>query len=997
MQITFRISIMNRYIHPPKYLLVSFFVGISLILITGGGYGRENFFSVDGVISDTDARLALARLLSCNPETLDAAGVEYLRVIGEAPDRYDIRIELADVWIRQEQYDKAAAELSQVLTMSQAHTGAMVKLAQIEAAQGHAKACRRLFEKALTISPTTDSPTTDPILLSYTEAMNLWGDFYRIETIYRNHLNQYPNGDDIRLKLANLLVSAQQYESAEGLYASLRYRGYSDPDIVLALAKLNVEKKDFVVALAEIEKLLNPISAIQAAPIKVSNTAECRISMLPMTLVPAAAPVEVSNTAGVHVARALALKADIFYRQRRYAEAVPVFTALTILPDFAAAGWTGLGKCHRQLAESDSAHQAPARNAFAQALALAPDSAQVKYEQSENVLNDSYVDALMTIATASPMKVVVWAGLYTENGHPEIAIRLYRKILDADPECFPARLGLAENLAFSGQYSESLNLFESLSNDFPGNSKIMVSWARVQSWNKNYDAAIETYDNIRAASISLGFNDPLPVRESARVAVWAKRMDSAMQRYRSLLIPRLDVCLAGALKSLTVRDPALEPLWRHVQDQADNGSVYTGYEYVVDQISEFRSTADVAALEALRIELLPVYRIQKWAVLESTAKWLAWNKRFVPAMEAYKSLLSFEPGNQEALFDDAQVKCAIGLCDKEAELYQTLMTHDPTNVMARRALERQQIRQNPIAGIKARLWDEAGYGVLSQISRRQMDAFADLPIRGRYHLRAELNHWLESPKSDAPSQNAYGHTLEAGGVINSWLEGQLRWTHKTYTENDLGQTDTGLASISLNFRNLAKVRLSFERTDEIANEFALNQATQADHWKIDVASNLTRKLEAGAKAEYLNYSDDNTGQMVSAFAGYAFTDHPRIFKTILTQTYRNTANNNIFSYDNGVLLNIIHPYWAPKDIWESAVTLEWYHDLSYELFCGAPLHYYDIRTSCGTDSQNNNMARLEADWHNEFSDHWAFALKAMIHWSREWNANGFWGELQYQF
>ena len=115
---------MNRYIRLPKYLLVSFLVGMSLILITGGGYGQENLFSVDGVISDTDARLALARLLSYNPKTLDTAGVEYLRVIGEAPDRYDIRIELADVWIRQEQYDKAAAELSQVLTMSPAHTGA---------------------------------------------------------------------------------------------------------------------------------------------------------------------------------------------------------------------------------------------------------------------------------------------------------------------------------------------------------------------------------------------------------------------------------------------------------------------------------------------------------------------------------------------------------------------------------------------------------------------------------------------------------------------------------------------------------------------------------------------------------------------------------------------------------------------------------------------------------------------------------------------------------
>jgi tetratricopeptide (TPR) repeat protein len=952
-------------IYPCFHRIFLFLAAMSLILIASVGYGQENLFSIDGVISDTDARLALARLLSYKNETLEQAQAEYHSVIVEAPERLDIRIELADICIRLKQYDKAAAELNRILACSPDHPNATVKLAQIEIEQGHAKACRRLFQKALTINPTDSS-----ILSAYAEAMNMWGDFYRIEAIYRNHLNHHPNDNDTQLKLAGLLVSAQQYESAEGLYVSLRHRGYSKPDISLALAKLHAEKKDFSSALTEIEKLLNSISAIQADP---------------------AGP---SNTAGDHVAKALTLKADIFYRQRRYAEAVSVFTDLTRFPDFAATGWTGLGKCHRQLAQSDSSHQESARCAFDQAMALAPDSPIVQYEQSEkNVLDNSFVDPLMTIATASPMKGVAWAGLYSENGHPEIAIRLFRNILNADPECYPAQLGLAENLAFNGQYSESLELFQSLSKDFPGNSKIWISWARVQSWNKDYDTAIETYDAIHAQNQ----NDPLPVRESARVAVWGKRIDQAMLRYRSLLIPRLDICLARALKSLTAGNPAMEPLWEYVQDQADNGSVYTGYEYVTGQISELRSPADIEALEGLTIEWLPVYRIQKWAVLESSAKWLAWNKRFVPAMDAYESLLAFEPGNQEALFDAAQVKCALGLCDQEAEAYETLLALDPTHVMSKRALERQRIRQNPIGGIQARIWDEAGWGELAQMSRRQIDVFADLPIRGRYHLRAELNHWLESPKSEAPSQDAYGHTLEARGVITPWLEGRLRWTHKIYTNDDFGQTDTGLAAIRLNVWDGLRVGLGFERSDELTNAFGLRQAIQADHWKMDITSFLTRKLEAGAKAEYLNYSDDNTGQMVSAFVGYAFTDHPRIFKTILTQTYRNTANNDTFIYDNNNLVNIIHPYWTPKDLWESAVTLEWYHDLSRELYCGAPLHYYDIRASVGTDTQNNDMIRLEADWHKELSDHWAFVLKAMGHRSREWNADGLWGELQYQF
>lgn len=98
-----------------------------------------------------------------------------------------------------------------------------------------------------------------------------------------------------------------------------------------------------------------------------------------------------------------------------------------------------------------------------------------------------------------------------------------------------------------------------------------------------------------------------------------------------------------------------------------------------------------------------------------------------------------------------------------------------------------------------------------------------------------------------------------------------------------------------------------------------------------------------------------------------------------------------------MLTDIVHPYWTPQYLRESVITLEWHHDLSRELFCGAPLHDYDLKLSFGTDSEDNALIRLEGEWNYPVTDHWNLILKGLIQDSREWDATGLWGVLQYQF
>ncbi|QLH36688.1 MAG: hypothetical protein HWD61_11570 [Parachlamydiaceae bacterium] len=76
--------------------------------------------------------------------------------------------------------------------------------------------------------------------------------------------------------------------------------------------------------------------------------------------------------------------------------------------------------------------------------------------------------------------------------------------------------------------------------------------------------------------------------------------------------------------------------------------------------------------------------IQKSARLEKRAKKLNWNNRYICAVTAYQNLIAFNPGNEEALFDYAQVYCSMGLCDYSRPIYKQILNIDPNHNLVKR-------------------------------------------------------------------------------------------------------------------------------------------------------------------------------------------------------------------------------------------------------------------------------------------------------------------------
>jgi len=862
------------------------------------------------------------------------------KLLAQNPADREVALLLVRLRLADGDADGAASLARQLARSAPDDPQALAELADVETALGHAASARALYERALAL------PGGAEFSPRYAQAMNLWGAFGRGIAIQRERVAA--GHAEARLPLAEALLAAQRADEAEGVLRALMLEGLA-PQARLVLARLKLGQEEPATALEALEPLFD------ATP------------PLPET------------------ADALALAAQARKKLGNPAEGLRL---LAKLPGDRQAGLRA-----RLMLAAGQDGQAAAL--LAKAHAAAPRDAEIAFlALGDKAAAQATLDALTAPGARTPAELTAWAALYAGAGKREAALRCLRAALLADAQYFPARMALAETLAADRKYDAALGELNALAGDFPDSSKVLLTRARVLSWAKRYDEAQAAY----AALAQAYPGDPVPVREAARVHFWAKERDQALASYSSLLAPPVDASLAGELGRVAgvTKDAALGDIAANMAKSAAEGSQYRRYERLyLGRDAEF-SSESAPGVNRVLADQLPAYRVQKGASLEAQAKNLSFDRRFSRSLPVYGELLAFEPGNQEARFDQAQSACALGLCSAERAAYTRLLQIDPLHTLAGTALERLDRRTSPSLGLRQNIWHEAGRGELARILRQRTDLGLTVPVADDYRLGLTQHRWQENPRG-GQTYEALGQTLSFDGVFSPVLRGQASWTNKRYTTGRMGNVDTGRARLEFNLDDVARLGLGYERMEELANEYALRQRSLSDNLFADLTLTPARDWEITAEARGKNYSDGNLGDLQKLAVSYAFTDHPRQLKATLSGERRNTDKKSVEVYTGAVLTDIRRPYWTPQDYTATALTLEWRHDLAKLFFCGAPQHWYDLRATVGTDSENNPSVRFEAEWKYEFAERWALEAKGLVHRSREWDADGLWLGLGFGF
>ncbi len=942
-------------------------------------------------IGETDTRLELARLLSRQESTLGQAEIEYRRVLADSPGNSKALLELAEILVRMRHYQDALKLLEPLTLGSNPRPESLSVLGDIRLYSGDMPGAAQAYSKAYSLKPSLPG-----LELKLVQALSWSGRQREALTLLRRLHATKPDDSGITLLFAQALTATGSRQQAAGLVAALLEKNPTDVDFLMTAADIQ----------AGMGHSRNARKLFEQAE-KVDSTGKARAIHGDRSLAwgdfyraEDVVRAEIATRGNV---RELVLKlASVLTGAQRYEEATALYEKLLSTDSNDMIALAGLAKLRLQEKNPAAAIALMGRMAqiapgFLENLRL---EAQAKEDLGDldgalsaasaasgrpgakpedfNRLGDllqrkgqkeQAVEAYRRAAGMEPSDSwAVWkasgeqdstlpadasdltdfASALKNDGRFEAAGRLYRKALKLDPEFFPAQMGLAELLATTGWHGEALAILDQLAQDNPGTFKVLLTRARVLAWARRYDDSLAAYDELHR----MRPENPVPLREAARTAVWGKKPLQAAALYTSL----------------------------------ESGNYPE--------------------------------RVRQSAALERTAKMDGFERRFSMAKDANDKLLSIEPGNQEALFDRAQAACALGLCDEEEVTYRRLLEVDPQHTMAGKALDRLRWRNATSVKASFSAWDEDGKsGRLAQIKRYRWDMEVNVPIEGRYYLRAAQNLWLEDPKTPKEAQQgqggqgrtrlpvhrfdgsylAEGQTIGAGGKVNQWLSGDFSFTNKQYFDAALRPLYSGLARIEANLRDVARLAVFYQRTDEITNDMSLGQGIQIDNWGASLLLQPTRRVEFSLLGRYQNYSDGNQGTHLKADAGITLTEHPRELKLTATGEYRDTRELSKFVYVEGDLITIVHPYWTPQRYFSGAMTLGWRHDLGKDYFCGARQHFYGVQFSGGTDTDRNPFWRLEAEYVNDFSDRWSVTLKGLVHRSQQWDALGAWTGLTYRF
>lgn len=818
---------------------------------------------------------------------------------------------------------------------------ALLDLARLAAELGRWRAARELADAA------AGHPRADErIRLEAAELGNSWGAFRCVAAAWTRRLEADPSDPAAGLGLARALLAMQRRDEARGrAQALLRGPAGEDPGVryeaLALLAHVEMQAKDFP-------------AAAQAA---------------------AAALILRPDDVGAGL-----LRAEALLRAGRLAEALDAALALAAVPAVRVEALLLRARIRSRLDDPEGA-----RDTAGLALAAKPGEPRALVFLLDAGRPDSPQRAAGLLdPAAQPRDLLALGQALAEAGYFDSAATALQLALDRDPDFDPARPALAEALAAAGRHAEALEVLDALARDFPDSDKTLLARARTLSWDRRYAESLEAYAALSRADPA----DPVPQREAARVAYWAKDPARGQELYAGLAARPVDRELAERLQDLggPAASDAATQARRNLAARADSGPAGDGYAAAQAALPSL-TPAEQEAVRAALADLAPEYRTQKAAQSEARAKDLAFNGRFAPAGRALEELASLEPGNEEALFDLAQVRCAQGLCDQEAAAYRRLLDLDPLHSLAGYALERLELRTAPALGSWWRMWDEEGRGDLARMTRHRGQAWAEAPfMEGRGAVRLGQDLYLESPRLRGAAETASGQTLGLAGVASGFLSGSGEISIKDYADPDLDDHWLGRAAATLNADDRARLRLSFRREDVLANDFALRQGVLADAWRAELSPVLGRKLSARLGAERASYSDGNSGEIQDAEAGFAFTDHPRTFKVILAGERRDTAEKSGFFYQEERLADVSHPYWTPRDYYGGALTLEWRHDLAEDQFCGAPQNVYDLKLTLGQDTDHNPSARLTGTWKVELDERWSLDLSAMVHESDQWDA-----------
>jgi tetratricopeptide (TPR) repeat protein len=787
----------------------------------------------------------------------------------------------------------------------------------------------------------------------YSEALLAWGDFFKAEIVLQN-LYEHRMENEINERLGDLYSSQRRYVRAEKMYKSILEDPRKTHQVLRKLVVLKKEQHD------DKKGLEYALALYQSDP----ENPEYLKSL-----------------------------AQAYENANFLKEAKDLYVQMLKIPSHQIIALTSLAKMHRLHPDLIKNYDSIDLQLH-KALKNDPNNINLKFYTTpiERLQKDSYID---TLAINCPDRwcLDLWANVYIDNLLLEKSQRFYQEILKRDPENYTAQLKIARILGYQKHYSELLEDLSRLEKKYPENYRVLLSLARVYSWDKQYKNSERIYQKL----LKIDPHNFILLLESARIQSWNHKMDKALSYYEKVYQKTIDSLFLEHL----LTEPIYSLLEPEIQQWKNEKTFDSPPYYIFEKAQDWAQKSDNGPLKEMilshRKEHFDDYEIQKAAYIERKAKLENWNRKLFASKKDLSSLMELRPHTQEARYDRSQIYCAWNLRGKTIEDFQEIVKKDPWHRMAKDNMQIEEIRSNPTALGDMRYFNEEGRGDLDRIRRTHVDAKGILTLYHQMEFSAQYRFWKERPtffkdtlildrKQKEEPQYFQGYFLQYQGYFSPYGSWGGYFGQKLHKDNLWKNVNLAKAWFYLRLRDVGDLSAYFERKDDLDNYFSLLQNIRTDTFEAQFLTFKMHRFDFQLRMGNINYSDD--AQEFYSFVDFnlKLLDNPHLLRLNLRGEFRNNNATNMYIYSGPYLVNIIHPYWTPKNYKGLHVGMKWEQNLASDQSCSALKHYYSIELAGGTDSEKNNFISCEAKWSYELSAYLSFEIFGSIYRSRLWDS-----------
>lgn len=582
--------------------------------------------------------------------------------------------------------------------------------------------------------------------------------------------------------------------------------------------------------------------------------------------------------------------------------------------------------------------------------------------------------------------------LYLEKfGEYQPALQIIKKHLQNRPNDIRIKVKYAQCLSVSGDDASALLSYKELSDHFPVEQSFKKAINTLEFKMAMFNALIEELaPDWQTLKIDKSLLVPRKIPPkvdslaySSKILLartfWAsKRWTDALMLYRSLLQPPVELEFSEKLKAENI-SLVLPPPERSLLNVLTFTSPAEPDRLSVVMEPEFTRQNKTKPVAAIAANLYASYRCQQMVSEELSVREAMSDGNYYQAMKEYQKLLNSD-SSTESLFDLAGVYSRLGFSGKEAALYETLKAKSPDYPELDEAIERNSLKRQPrvipFATIDTLTGRDGYYDKRQRTGGIQAWFMPSLKHEFLLDMRRVYS------QSDTVDQDLWYNQVKADLTWSPVYDLDFLFgIGENFGDGESGKTFLYNLRVNGRIGDMVQGYLGLSEDSVDDSVESLVRAISKKEYKAGVNLDLLPRLFVGSNYLFTEYSDGNHQNRYELWSSYILHSEPTLLKLRYGYEFSHNDDSNKnrdFSFTSG-FSPFDHPYWSPKEYWQSLFTVFFEHQLAEDVLGRGAPSYYSLEYSFGYEIGGYGNHEVKADIFLEMNRH--FLLNTSLDYS----------------